>query len=259
MNAREFQDAVMTASPERLRELLVERVHAADPLPFLNERDGDAPETIFITWGTSSPPLRERLDAMCCSLVRESRSDFELRAAFALAEGLALGGAFVSIQTWLHAQRSAAETPARDSLANSALAVLASNQVPSTPFHVAFWSELWRDGPVAWRSRAYLGLRVASPSGAVDEIPRVIERYHARAWELLVPLWRQPTARAIFETPTSGERNPLAIALLEAIKGRVPELELAPLARSAPPPAVFGRARRPTFTLPRLGPVGAEA
>jgi hypothetical protein len=214
--------------------------------PALDDLRGEGPEEVFEALARQDEAFRLRLEETIAAYFKRSESSPArdearpvIRGMLEIVSHLCLPGAFTPLRAWLqqHAPTLAADADAV--LGRTALAALATSQLPGVTEERDFWLRWWRDGPPAWQPRAFHGLRLHDPKAAARELPLLMQRAAEQNHDpgpLLQGMWLQPGARPALLAWLNDTSNEWAETVKKALRKRLPEAELDQLRSPLKPP-----------------------
>jgi len=207
-NASSWENRLRNAEVPELRQMLELRLR--DPHregPPLDDRSSEGAEEILVRSAAEDPRFQARLEqALLTYLTDEASSPAYdesrpiLRGIFEIAQRRPLPGVFTVLQAWLDKHRKALEPEPSAALARAALGALATSQLQGIAANRDFWLQLWKDAPDTWKPRIFMGLRLADPAAACEQIPSLLEQAgrHQPPRDpsaLLRGLWGQPAGK----------------------------------------------------------------
>jgi hypothetical protein len=171
--------------------------------PRLDDRRGEGAEDVFVEMAKGDEVFRDRLDQIIAEHFRDAASSPTDSAARPIVRGLleiagtlSLTGCASALRAWLARHEAALRADPDAILGRAVLGALAT--LPGTADGRDFWLRWWRNAPVAWQPRAFMGLRLHDPGAAVSEIPELLRRAEGQrpgARPLLMGMWKQAEGR----------------------------------------------------------------
>lgn len=228
-------EAVRAASngPELLAFLCRRLTPSSAEGPALDDRRGEGPEEVFERLAREDEDFRVRLEETIAGYFKSPESSPNDDAAKPVIRGLletiprlALTGVFSPLRAWLSRNKTALLTPSLLAIGRAALSALAGSQPMGLAEPRDYWLRLWQSGPEAWQPRAFIGLRLADPETAVNELPLLLRRARALKQDpgpLLHGLWNQPSARPLLCAWLGDPQNSLVWEAYEALERRIPK------------------------------------
>lgn len=256
------------SGPELLAFLSRRLTPSSTEGPALDDRRGEGPEEVFERLAREDEDFRVRLEETIAGYFKSPESNPNDEAAKAVIRGLletiprlALTGVFSPLRAWLARNKTALLTPSLLAIGRAALSALAGSQPAGLAEPRDYWLRLWQSGPEEWQPRAFIGLRLADPEAAVNELPLLLRRARALGQDpgpLLHGLWNQPSARPLLLAWFSDLQSADAREAYEALERRIPDQVKAQLpgvlqgaSRAAQPAS--GAPRAPMRRLTRPG------
>jgi len=203
-----WEERLLSASISDLRRSLERRLVDPDiEGPPLDERTNEGSEEIFIRLAAENPVFEDHLALTVANYFRDGSADRLTSEAILVTRGLleivqrrGLSGAFTAIKSWLLRSRTAIEHK-HETLGRAALGALATSQARGVAANRDFWLVIWRDAPLSWKPRIFIGLRLQDPSAACELIPELLttaamSRPPRDPIPLLRGLWEQVDGKA---------------------------------------------------------------
>jgi hypothetical protein len=172
--------------------------------PRLDDRRGEGVEDVFVAEAKLDDVFRDRLDETIAGYLRSPASSPAgadarpvIRGLLEIVGVLSLAGCASPVRAWLSLHDAALRADPDAILGRAALGALAT--LPGSADARDFWLRTWRNAPVAWQPRAFIGLRLHDPRAAAGEIPELLRRAEAQApgaRPLLLGMWKQEVGRA---------------------------------------------------------------
>ncbi len=158
---------------------------------------------VFLALAKEDEGFRDRLDETIAGYLRSDASSAASSGARDLTRGLleiagmlSLAGCASPIRAWVSRHDATLRADPDAILGRAALGALAT--LPGAADARDFWLRMWRDAPVAWQPRAFMGLRLHDPRAAAGEIPALLRRARTQPHgprALLFGMWKQPEGR----------------------------------------------------------------
>jgi hypothetical protein len=231
-------DEVVRGAPEEvLAGLLIKRIsNPGEYGPHIDVEDGEAPEDTFVEKATpagrDTDDFRKSLGAAVAIVLssddyqpsRAAKEDFA--SLFGLVQKARLEDACQPIVHWLDRSMGAyvsARHPPNELVEHTwleALLAIAVSQSQYDPDMEPYWKRLWDEGPEYLRPQIFVGLRMNSPSAALEYVPELIKasspHFEADLPEYLHRLWADVPEAFVRSAASRPEARNIKELLLKA-------------------------------------------
>ncbi len=120
-----------------------------------------------------------------------------LRSMFEVMERLGLSGSCWTVRSWIVENSDLLCMGEGLVTGRAALRAVAHIQPQGVDDFRAFWLQLWKSAPKAWRAETFEGLRIQDPEAAAELLGELCGWAGAQLGPLLKAMWDQPQARGV--------------------------------------------------------------